>query len=78
MTGRYRLIYPCGKAQKNHPFPSRLIGPNRAESVLAVKGPLRRFAPLTAPVRSEKRAAYEGKGEKRITQLLCISFDSVR
>ena len=24
------LIYPCGKAQKNPPFPSRLIGPNRS------------------------------------------------
>ena len=30
--------------------------------VLAVKGSLRRFAPWTAPGRSERRAAYEGKG----------------
>ena len=30
MTGRYRLIYPCGKAQKNPPFPSRLIVPDRS------------------------------------------------
>ena len=56
------LIYPYGKAQKQPPFPSRLycVG-----SVLAVKGSLRRFAPWTAPVRSERRAAYEGKGGDR-------------
>ena len=34
-------------------------------SVLAVKGSLRRFAPWTASVRSERRAAYEGKGGER-------------
>ena len=34
-------------------------------SVLAVKGSLRRFAPWTAPGRSERRAAYEGKGGVR-------------
>ena len=37
-------------------------------SVLAVKGSLRRFAPWTAPGRSERRAAYEGKGGVRISQ----------
>ena len=37
----------------------------RVESVLAVKGSLRRFAPWTAPGRSERRAAYEGKGGDR-------------
>ena len=52
------LIYPCGKAQKP-PFPLALYC---VESVLAVKGSLRRFAPWTAPGRSERRAAYEGKG----------------
>ena len=41
------------------PFPLAL---DRAESVLAVKGPLRRFAPLTAPVRCEGMTVYEGKG----------------
>ena len=35
---------------------------HRGGSVLAVKGSLRRFAPWTAPGRSERRAAYEGKG----------------
>ena len=55
------LIYPCGKAQKP-PFPLALycVG-----SVLAVKSSLRRFAPWTAPGRSERRAAYEGKGGDR-------------
>ena len=53
------LIYPCGKAQNRPPFPSRFIV---LGSVLAVKGTLRRFAPWTAPGRSERRAAYEGKG----------------
>ena len=40
------------------PFPLAL---HRVGSVLAVKGSLRRFAPWTAPGRSERRAAYEGK-----------------
>ena len=47
------------------PFPLAL---DRVESVLAVKGPLRRFAPLTAPVRSEGMAVYEGKGGMQISQ----------
>ena len=33
-----------------------------SRSVLAVKGTLRRFAPWTAPGRSEGMAVYEGKG----------------
>ena len=41
------------------PFPLAL---HCVGSVLAVKGSLRRFAPWTAPGRSERRAAYEGKG----------------
>ena len=57
------------------PFPLALDDPG---SVLAVKGLLRRFAPWTAPGRSERRAAYEGKRGVRISQLFCISFDSVR
>ena len=44
------------------PFPLALDDPG---SVLAVKGSLRRFAPWTAPDRSERRAAYEGKGGGR-------------
>ena len=44
---------------KPPPFPLAL---HRVGSVLAVKGSLRRFAPWTAPGRSERRAAYEGKG----------------
>ena len=34
---------------------------HRVGSVIAVKGSLHHFAPWTAPVRSERRAAYEGK-----------------
>ena len=41
------------------PFPLAL---HRIGSVLAVKGSLRRFAPWTAPGRSERRAVHEGKG----------------
>ena len=44
------------------PFP---LVPHDSGSVLAVKGPLRRFAPWTAPGRSEGMAAYEGKGGDR-------------
>ena len=46
------------------PFPSPLDDPR---SVLAVKGPLRRFAPWTAPGRSEGMAVYEGKGGMQIS-----------
>ena len=50
-------------------------------SVLAVKGSLRRFAPWTAPGRSERRAAYEGKGGMQISVSdfisHLISFDSI-
>ena len=56
------LIYPCGKARNTPPFPLAL---HRVGSVLAVQGSLRRFAPWTAPGRSERRAAYEGKGGVR-------------
>ena len=56
------LIYPCGKAW-TPPFSLAL---HRVGSVLAVKGSLRRFAPWTAPGRSERRAAYEGKGGERV------------
>ena len=41
------------------PFPLALDDPG---SVLAVKGSLRRFAPWTAPGRSEGMTVYEGKG----------------
>ena len=44
------------------PFPLAL---HRVGSVLAVKGSLRRFAPWTAPGRSERRAVHEGKGGVR-------------
>ena len=54
------LIYPCGKAWKNPPFPLAL---HRGGSFLAVKGSLRRFAPWTAPGRSEGRPLFtRGKG----------------
>ena len=45
--------------KRRPPFPIAL---DDFESVLAVKGPLRRFAPLTAPGRSEGMTVYEGKG----------------
>ena len=41
---------------------------NDSRSVLAVKGPLRRFAPWTAPGRSEGMTVYEGKGGMQISQ----------
>ena len=52
---------PAGRL-RNSPFPLALycVG-----SVLAVKGSLRRFAPWTAPGRSDRRAAHEGKGGVR-------------
>ena len=57
--GRSRPHLSLREGLKQTPFP---LAPNRAGSVLAVKGSLRRFAPWTAPGRSERRAAYEGKG----------------
>ena len=52
---------PAGRLGKP-PFPLAL---HRVGSVLAVKGSLRRFAPWTAPGRSERHAAYKGKGGDR-------------
>ena len=59
MTGRYRPHSSLREGLEQTPFPLAL---HRVGSVLAVKGSLRRFAPWTAPGRSERRAAYEGKG----------------
>ena len=59
MTGRSRPHLSLREGLGQTPFPLAL---HRGGSVLAVKGSLRRFAPWTAPVRSERRAAYEGKG----------------
>ena len=59
MTGRYRLIYPCGKAWNRPPFPSRFIVSDRSSPSRV------RFAasrPGLLPGRSERRAAHEGKG----------------
>ena len=61
--GRYRRYLSLREGSEQTPFPLAL---HRVGSVLAVKGSLRRFAPWTAPVRSERRAAYEGKGGVRI------------
>ena len=57
--GRSRPHLSLREGLEQTPFPLAL---HRVGSVLAVKGSLRRFAPWTAPVRSERRAAYEGKG----------------
>ena len=77
MTGRYRphlslregLEQPprsgAEKPRFSNPFYSRAPFPIALDdpgSVLAVKGSLRRFAPWTAPGRSERRAVHEGKG----------------
>ena len=60
--GRSRPHLSLREGLEQTPFPLAL---HRGGSVLAVKGSLRRFAPWTAPVRSERRAAYEGKGGER-------------
>ena len=57
--GRSRPHLSLREGSEQDPFPLAL---HRVGSVLAVKGSLRRFAPWTAPGRSERRAAYEGKG----------------
>ena len=60
--GRSRPHLSLREGLEQTPFPLAL---HRVGSVLAVKGSLRRFAPWTAPGRSERRAAYEGKGGVR-------------
>ena len=60
--GRYRPHLSLREGLEQPPFPLAL---HRIVSVLAVKGSLRRFAPWRAPGRSERRAAYEGKGGVR-------------
>ena len=83
MTGRYRphlslregLQQPprsgAEKPRFSNPFYSRAPFPLALDdpgSVLAVKGSLRRFAPWTAPGRSEGMTVYEGKGGMQISQ----------
>ena len=83
MTGRYRphlslregLEQPprsgAEKPRFSNPFYSRAPFPLALDdpgSVLAVKGSLRRFAPWTAPGRSEGMTVYEGKGGMQISQ----------
>ena len=55
MTGRSRPHLSLREGLEQTPFPLAL---HRIGSVLAVKGSLRRFAPWTAPGRSERRAAH--------------------
>ena len=63
--GRYRPHLSLREGLEQTPFPLAL---HRVGSVLAVKGSLRRFAPWTAAGRSERRAAYEGKGGVRVRE----------
>ena len=65
MTGRSRPHLSLREGLEQPPFPLAL---DDSGSVLAVKGSLRRFAPWTAPVRSEGMTVYEGKGGVRISQ----------
>ena len=62
MTGRSRPHLSLREGLEQTPFPLAL---HCVGSVLAVKGSLRRFAPWTAPGRSERRAVHEGKGGVR-------------
>ena len=57
--GRSRPHLSLREGLEKNPFSLAL---HRVGSVLAVKGTLRRFAPWTAPGRSERRAVHEGKG----------------
>ena len=65
MTGRSRPHLSLREGSETAPFPLALycVG-----SVLAVKGSLRRFAPWTAPGRSEGMTVYEGKGGMQTRQ----------
>ena len=60
--GRSRPHLSLREGLEQTPFPLAL---HRSRSVLAVKGSLRRFAPWTAPGRSEGMAVHEGKGGMR-------------
>ena len=78
------LIYPCGKARNRPPggllkssgagapFPLSL---DDFRSVLAVKGSLRRFAPWTAPGRSEGKRCLQG--ERGVVGLRVCGFRAV-
>ena len=58
MTGRYRPHLSLREGLEQTPFPLAL---HCVGSVLAVKGSLRRFAPWTAPGRSEGERCSRGK-----------------
>ena len=62
--GRSRPHLSLREGSEKPPFPLAL---HRVGSVLAVKGSLRRFAPWTAPGRSEGMTVYEGKGGMQIS-----------
>ena len=87
MTGRYRphlsllegLEQPprsgAEKPRFSNPFYSRAPFPLALDdpgSVLAVKGSLRRFAPWTAPGRSEEMTVYEGQGGMQIKPVIYL------
>ena len=59
---KWRELVPFLRALWHRPTGPLSLAPDDSRSVLAVKGPLRRFAPWTAPGRSEGMAVYEGKG----------------
>ena len=65
LTGRSRPHLSLREGLEQAPFPLAL---HRVGSVLAVKGTRRRFAPWTAPGRSEGMAVYEGKGGMQTRQ----------
>ena len=65
--GRYRPHLSLREGLEQTPFPLAL---HRSRSVRAVKGSLRRFAPWTAPGRSEGMAVYEGKGGMQIKPVI--------
>ena len=58
---KWHELVPFLRALWHRPAGPLSLALNDSRSVLAVKGPLRRFAPWTAPGRSEGMAIYEGK-----------------
>ena len=80
VSGEY-VAFELAEVQSLLQPPPFSLAPNDSRSVLAVKGSLRRFAPWTAPGRSEGMTVYEGKGGMQISASDFVShlilFDSI-
>ena len=76
---KWRELVPFLRQLWQRPAGPLSLAPNDSRSVLAVKGPLRRFAPWTAPGRSGEGCLRGKEGNRSTSDFVChlIVFDSI-